>query len=263
MCRRCARPREARDAEKGRPERTGPSHCGIACDYALSSDAVTTTDSSATASSATRRRPRLVHVELARLDVRVGIAGVRRGRRQSGHGRVALPRLAQQVGDVPGVLGDRVRDELERRGEARVEVLTHLGAQQSGRRPQCGARSLALLRRAQHGVEHRRVLEVSGHTHIGDGDEAEPRVAETLLEPLGEDHADAVTQTCLTFTGHGRSFRQARGARCSFAPCRPSPFCSLSREASRPARWSRSRRRSGCRCTCRGRYRLRSPCAPR
>ncbi|MFC5127648.1 hypothetical protein ACFPRL_31330 [Pseudoclavibacter helvolus] len=35
------------------------------------------------------------------------------------------------------------------------------------------------------------------------------------------------------------------------------------RAASRRAQSSRSRRRSGCRCTCRGRYHIRSPCGPR
>jgi len=41
-------------------------------------------------------------------------------------------------------------------------------------------------------------------------------------------------------------------------------FCGpTSLAASRPSRWSRSRRPPGCRCTCRGRYRTRSPCGPR
>ena len=62
------------------------------------------------------RRRRLV--ELARLDVRVGVAGVLSGRREPGHLGVALARLAQQRRDVVGVLGDRVEEELERRRRA-------------------------------------------------------------------------------------------------------------------------------------------------
>ena len=100
------------------------------------------------------------------------------------------------------VLGDRVGDELERRGQPHVEVLADLGAQHPGRGLQRFAGRLALLGGAEHRVEHRRVLQVARDAHVGDRHETEARVAETLLETLREDDADAVAQACLTFAGH-------------------------------------------------------------
>ena len=86
-----------------------------------------------------------VLVVLARLDVRVRVAGVGGRGGESGDGLVALARFAQEVLDVRRVLGDRVGDELERRGQSHVEVLADLGAQHPGRRLQRLRRGLPLL----------------------------------------------------------------------------------------------------------------------
>ena len=51
------------------------------------------------------------------------------------HLGVALARLAQQVVDVRGVLGDPSSEELERRGEPRGDVLADLAAQHARSRP--------------------------------------------------------------------------------------------------------------------------------
>jgi hypothetical protein len=56
-----------------------------------------------------------------------------------------------------------------------------------------------------YGVEHRRVLQVARDAHVGDRHEAEPRIAQPLLEPLGDEHADAVGEPRLPFVRHGSS----------------------------------------------------------
>ena len=82
-------------------------------------------------------------------------------------------------------------DELQARREPRPELLAHLGAQHAGCRLERRGRIGELLLIPVHGVEDARVLKVSGHPHIGDGHETEPRIAQTLLEPARDDLLDA------------------------------------------------------------------------
>src|SRR5690606_9043056 len=89
-----------------------------------------------------------------------------------------------------------VEDELQGRGEARVQVATDLRAQQSGRGLERGSRAVAFLSRAHHRVEHARVLQIARDLDIRDGHETEPRIAQPLVEALRDDDADAIRETC-------------------------------------------------------------------
>ena len=61
---------------------------------------------------------------------------------------------------------------------------------------------LALFIRAEHRVEHGGVLEIAGDADVGDRHEAESRVAQALLQTLGEDDANAIREPCLSFSSH-------------------------------------------------------------
>ena len=69
---------------------------------------------------------------------------------------------------------------------------------------------------AEHGVEDRGLLGVTGDADVGDGDEAEPRVLDPSLEHLGDDHLDPVGDLADAGIGHGSSLLLGPGA--SLAP---------------------------------------------
>ena len=68
---------------------------------------------------------------LARLPVRVGLAGVRRAARRAATSSSSAARLRQHLVEVPGVLGQRVGDERQRRRVPHAELLGDLGADQA------------------------------------------------------------------------------------------------------------------------------------
>jgi len=88
----------------------------------------------------------------------------------------------------------RVQDELERRREPDADLLADLGAQHALRALERGGRSGACFVVAEHGVEHRRVLQVAGHPRVRHRDEAEPRVLDPGVQHLGHDLLDPVCQ---------------------------------------------------------------------
>ena len=56
---------------------------------------------------------------------------------------------------------------------------------------------------AEHGVEDRGLLGVTGDADVGDGDEAEARVLDPTLEHLGDDHLDPVGDLADAGVAHG------------------------------------------------------------
>ena len=129
---------------------------------------------------------------LDRLLVGVGLARVGGTAGGGGHGGVALLGLAQQRLHVGGGVGQRVGEELQRRGQPDADALADRGPQLAlGRlERRRGLRALGLA--AEDGVEHRGVLQVTGDAHVGDGDEPQALVLDTELERLGHDDLDAV-----------------------------------------------------------------------
>src|SRR5665647_174561 len=89
-------------------------------------------------------------------------------------------------------LRQSIGDELQRWSEPNADALAHrrtelsLGRLKSRRR--LGAFGLA----AEHGVEHRRILQIAGHSDIGDRDEAQSLVLDAVLQRLGHENLDAV-----------------------------------------------------------------------
>src|SRR5699024_9118435 len=57
---------------------------------------------------------------------------------------------------------------------------------------ECLARGFEVLAVAEDGVEDGRVLQIAGHAHAGDRDEAESRVLELTLDRAGDDDLDLV-----------------------------------------------------------------------
>ena len=142
---------------------------------------------------------------LAGLAVGVGLAGVRRPRAGRGDLLVGLPGLGQQLVEVPGVLRQRVVDELQRRHVPQPELLADLGADQplGGLERRRRGGHLRLL--AEDRVEHRRLLRVAGDPDVGDGDEPEPRVLDPPLQHLRHDDLDPVRDLPHPWAGHGSS----------------------------------------------------------
>src|SRR5699024_2422214 len=149
----------------------------------------------------TRRRPSgvaaglfvtwlLIGIGTAGLFVRVGLARRFRLLAQSGEFGVPFSRFFKDRFEVGSGLGNLVEHEIDGRGGAHPEVLAHLGTNEPlrGRERRGGGRPVALL--PEHGVEHGGVLQVTGHSDVGDGDEAEPGILDAGVEQLGDDLVD-------------------------------------------------------------------------
>src|SRR6476469_1583390 len=125
--------------------------------------------------------------------VRVGLPGVLRrsgSRRDRG---VTLAGLLEEVLEVRSRLGDGVGEEVQARRQPDADLAAHVGAEpalvlleQRG-----GLGPLRLV--AEDGVEHRRVLEVVGHPHIGDRDEPQVGVLDDPLDVGRDEHLDPVS----------------------------------------------------------------------
>ena len=160
-----------------------------------------------------------------RLAVRVGVAGVGwlRWRPAATSASRALAARSSVV-DVRGVLGQRVGEELQRRGEPHADAAC---------RPRCaacpwplqrGGGRRALLLAAEDRVEDRRVLQVAGDPGVGDGDEAQPRVLDPGLERLGDDDLDPVGDLAGPCAGQPWDFLSSVSCgRCRSQPCRRAP----------------------------------------
>src|SRR5690606_16913521 len=136
--------------------------------------------------------------------VRVRVARIGGARAERLELGVALAGLEQRGVERRGRLGHRVQVELERGRQADARLLADLGADHAGRALQRGGRPRTLLVGAVDGVEDRGVLQVPRHPHVGDRDEAEPRVLDPRVDHLRDDHLDAVGElACPRVVDHG------------------------------------------------------------
>ena len=101
--------------------------------------------------------------------------------------------LEEQVLEVCGRFRKSIENKLERRRQPGGDVATHFRAQHPRRRLESVPRILTFLVGSVHREEDGRVLQVTRHAHVGDGDEPEARILDAHLERLGHD-ADRVRE---------------------------------------------------------------------
>ena len=154
-----------------------------------------------------------------RLAVGVGLAGVDGAGRGGRRGGVGLPDLLEQLLEVPGVLRQRVADELQRRRVPDAELLADLGADEPLGRLQRRRRRQRLLLLTEHGVEDAGVLGVTADPHVGHGDEPEPRVLDPPLQHLCHDDLDPVRDLANPWATHLEQFLFQSPSASGHDPC--------------------------------------------
>ena len=145
--------------------------------------------------AASGRRRLVVLVDLARLLVRVGVAGVRRAAPRPRPPRPSALAWASTSSRCAGRLRAARRGRTSSVGACRMPSCL---ATSERIRPLADSSAAAVLPRgssslvAEDRVEDRRLLGVAGDPDVGDRDEPEPRVLDPPLEHLGDDHLDPV-----------------------------------------------------------------------
>src|SRR5450631_1273527 len=118
-----------------------------------------------------------------------GIGGTSGGRR---HLRVALLGRQKQILHVGRTLRKGVRDELQGWRQPDADDFAHCRAELALARLESHLSLSAFVLATEHGVEDRRILQIAGHPHVGDRDEAQSLVLDPVLQRLGDEHLDAV-----------------------------------------------------------------------
>jgi len=126
----------------------------------------------------------------------------------------------QGVVEGLGLCGQGVELEGQRGRQADAEGPTHLGADQPLGRVQSGGTVAAVLVAAVDRVEDRGLLQITGDTDIGDGDESQTRVLDAPLQEARDSLVDTVGDLAgAGGVGHGGLLRIESGEIPEFRRC--------------------------------------------